>query len=445
VTASRDLTDPDRFKLSINPSKLKLGQEQKFQQRFDVSFQPSIIRLIENKVSFNSSYTEDSDLKRNVDSTRTTDMQGSLKTDVTLNFPLLFKGGGGKPPEKTPGKPGDIQPPDRPDDYEEEDEDTGPKLITPGRVFGGILKLFKSIKPLRGSYKKDKKFVRRGLIERPSWMYVFGFADNPRAEIKRAGGFARSDNTIFTDDYLLDSGLQPSRNLDIRAAYSLRTQITRGTTDPTKLKTVTFPDITVNLSGLETFPLFKALTRTVSCQFGYSKRVDENGREDTGELYKRDIARNYSPLFGINLTFSNNIRGTVRYDQSSSLSSNLRGEGQSDRQVKGSDNSLKINFTYSFSAPQGLKLPLLNKVKFNSQMSISLDVSLSSTRSESVTGGRKSVDADRKSITVEPKLTYQFSRAITGGLKVRWNDSDDKIQQRKHHVRELGIWTEIRF
>lgn len=446
VTSSRDLSDPDRFRLSINPSKLKLGQEQNFQQRFDVSFQPRIIRLVDHKVSFNSSYTEDSDLKRNVDSTRTTDMQGSLKTDVTLNFPVLFGGGGGRAPEKKPEKPGDISSPDSPEEYDDdEDDETGPGLVTPGKVFGGILKLITSIKPLRASYKKDKKFVRRGLIERPSWMYLFGFVDNPRAETKRAGGFARSDNTIFTDDYLLDSGLQPSQNLDVRAAYSLRTQITRGSTDPTKLKTVTFPDITVSLSGLETWPLFRALTRTVGFQFGYSERVDENGREDTGELYKRETATNYAPLFGLNLTFSNNIRGSVRYDKSSSISRNLRGEGQSDRQVNGSDNSLKVNFTYSFSAPQGLKLPLLKNLKFDSQLSLSLDLSIGGTKSESITSGRKSVDADRKSITVEPKLTYQFSRAITGGLRARWNDSYDKIQQRKHHVRELGIWTEIRF
>jgi hypothetical protein len=150
-------------------------------------------------------------------------------------------------------------------------------------------------------------------------------------------------------------------------------------------------------------------------------------------------------LFGVNLTFSNNVRGTVRYDKSSSLSRNLRGVGQSNRQVKGSDNSLKINFTYSFSAPQGLKLPLLNKLKFNSQLSITLDVSISGTKSESTTNGRKSIDADRKIISVEPRLTYQFSRTITGGIKARWNDSNDKIQQRKHHVRELGIWTEIKF
>jgi cell surface protein SprA len=446
LTASRDLTDPGRFKLSINPSKLKLGREQRFQQRFDISYQPSIIKLIDNKVSFSSSYNEDSDLKRNVDSTRTTDMQGSLKTDLTFNLPLLFsRGGAGKTPQMQKQGEKKVDDDRLLDEDEDEDEESGHRMVTPKRVFGGILQIFKSVKPVRATYQKDKKLARRGLLERPHWTYMFGFADDPRAETKTTSGLTGTDNTVLTDSYSLESGLQPIRDLDIRTSYSLRTQITRGTTDPTKLETVTFPDVTVNLTGLENFALFKSVARTVGWQFGYSKKVDENGREDTGELYKRDTAKLYSPIFGLNITFTNGIRGTIRYDKSNSFSKNLRSQGQSDREVKGSDSNFKINLSYSFSAPKGLKLPFLKRVKFDSQLSLSLDVSISNTKSESVTSGRKSVDSDRKNITVEPRLSYQFSRAISGGLRARWNDSDDKIQQRKHHVRELGIWTEIKF
>jgi hypothetical protein len=450
LTTSRDLTDPERFKLSINPSKLKLGREQRFQQRFDTSFQPRILKIIDNRISFNSSYNEDSDLKRNVDSTRTTDMSGSLKTDITFNLPMLLApGGAGKPSrareQEKKRTDDDLSLEEDLEEFDEDDEESDAGRITPKRLFGGILQVFRSIKPVRATYQKDKKLARRGLLERPHWMYMFGFADDPRAKTKSTSGLTRTDNTVLTDSYRFESGLQPIRNLDIRTSYSLRTQITRGTTDPTKLKTVTFPEITADITGLESIAFFRSIARTVSYQFGYSKKVDENGREDTGELYKRDIAKAFSPVFGINITFVNNIRGTIRYDKSNSVSKNLRSEGQSNREVKSSDSNIKVSLSYSFSAPQGLKLPFLKRVKFDSQLSLSLDVSINNTKSESVTNGRKSVDSDRKNITIEPKLSYQFSRAITGGLRARWNDSDDRIQQRKHHVRELGIWTEIRF
>jgi hypothetical protein len=42
-------------------------------------------------------------------------------------------------------------------------------------------------------------------------------------------------------------------------------------------------------------------------------------------------------------------------------------------------------------------------------------------------------------------MTYRFSAKVTGGLNAKWSDANDKIQQRKRHVRELGIWTELRF
>ncbi len=423
---------------------MKLGREQRFQQRFDVSFQPRILKIIDNRISFNSIYNEDSDFKRNVDSTRTTDMQGSFKADITFNLPSLFSSGRGRKPPKAQ-RQGKKETDSDPFLDEEEDEESERRTALPKRVFGGVRQIFRSIKPVRATYQKDKKLARRGLLERPNWMYVFGFADHPRAATKTTSGLTRTDNTVLTDSYRLESGLQPIRSLDIRTSYSLRTQITRGTTDPTKLKSVTFPDINANITGLEKIALFKLIAKTVSYQFGYSKKVDENGREDTGEVYKRDTAKIYSPIFGLNITFANNIRGTFRYDKSNSLSKNLRSVGQSDREVKSSDSNIKVSLSYSFTAPKGLKLPFLKRVKFDSQLSVSLDVSIGNNKSESVTNGRKSVDSDRKNITIEPKFSYQFSRAITGGLRARWNDSDDKIQQRKHHVRELGIWTEIRF
>jgi predicted porin len=84
-------------------------------------------------------------------------------------------------------------------------------------------------------------------------------------------------------------------------------------------------------------------------------------------------------------------------------------------------------------------------VKFNSQLSLNLDITIRNTKSESINSGTKSVDAQRSDMTFEPRMTYQFSKAITGGIRGRWNDSNDKIQKRKHHIRELGITAEIRF
>ena len=192
-------------------------------------------------------------------------------------------------------------------------------------------------------------------------------------------------------------------------------------------------------------PLFKAFSRAATYQLVYSKSVDENGRADTGELYSRDTAKRFSPLIGLNFTFKNNVRATIRFDKSNSKKEDLKESGQSNKTSFTSDNSLKINVSYSLTAPKGLKLPFLRKIKFDSQLSLSLDIEVRKLRTESLLNQTRSTEANRNDLKVQPRLTYQFSRSITGGIRAVWNDTNDKVQQRKHHIRELGITTEIRF
>ncbi len=444
ITSARDISEEGRFKLSVNPSKLKFGRERSFQQRFDSSFQPKILKLFDNKFSFNSSYGENSDFQRNPDSTRSIQLQGALRADVTFNITSLIskKGGAKAPPPRAGGRQNQTQG-NNDDDEESEDK---PKFTAPKKLVGGIWGAIRSIKPIRGYYVKDKRLDRQGLIERPSWQYMFGFADNPRAAEKASQGRTSPGQSNYSDTYSFDSGIQPVANLDIGLNYNNKKTISRRpSSDPTKSTSITFPDITVTLSGVEKAPLFKKFSKTASFQFGYSKKVDEDGRADINQIYTRDTSRRFAPLMGLTLNLINNVRGGIRYESTKGKNQNLRGEGQANITRNNSENSLTINMSYSLSAPQGLKLPFLKRVKFNSQLTISMDISIRNSKSESVTGEIKTPDASRSELKVEPKVQYQFSRAITGGLRASWSDGNDKILERKTHIRELGIWTEIRF
>ena len=328
---------------------------------------------------------------------------------------------------------------------EETDNSGGPGIASPKWVYYRFVGLFRSIKPVRGSYLIDKKFNLQGLMARPSWRYMFGLTDKANVPFKIASGLASPDQSIYSDSYTLDSGFQPGHGLDISTGYSFRKTNTHSSTDPIMTKSTTFPNLTVNLSGLEKIFLFQKFSTSVGLQSGYSRKVDLNGRADTGELYKRDTAKQYSPLAAVSINFKNNIRATIRYDMARTISQNLRKEGQTNRDVNTSDNTFKVSFSYSLTAPQGLKLPLLKRVKFNSQLSLNLDVTVKNATTQSVSNGLKSIDANTSEFIVEPRLSYQFSKAITGGVQARWDDANDKIQKRKHHIRELGITAEIKF
>jgi hypothetical protein len=46
---------------------------------------------------------------------------------------------------------------------------------------------------------------------------------------------------------------------------------------------------------------------------------------------------------------------------------------------------------------------------------------------------------------VAPAITYNFTTSINGGMRGRWQDTNDIRTKKKSHVRELSLWAEIRF
>jgi hypothetical protein len=49
------------------------------------------------------------------------------------------------------------------------------------------------------------------------------------------------------------------------------------------------------------------------------------------------------------------------------------------------------------------------------------------------------------SFAASPVISYSFSSQIRGGISARWQDTNDLRRNKKSHVREVQLWTEIRF
>ena len=84
--------------------------------------------------------------------------------------------------------------------------------------------------------------------------------------------------------------------------------------------------------------------------------------------------------------------------------------------------------------------------KFRSNISVTLGVKKNASKTETSNRGKPYVaSADKSDFTWNVVLTYSFSRQIKGGLSTRWQDSNDNYRNRRSHLREISIWTEIRF
>jgi hypothetical protein len=146
------------------------------------------------------------------------------------------------------------------------------------------------------------------------------------------------------------------------------------------------------------------------------------------------------------LTWKNGVRTTVKLDKKTLTDENLRVSAGNQSVTKTYDNSINVTNNYSFSAPGGIKVPFLRKIKFKSTLSLSVAISKSSNRTESSVGGKPfNVTADSNRLSVSCTGSYTFSSQVTGGFMTRWGDTNDKKTKRKTHSRELGIWIQINF
>lgn len=480
TTTRRDISKPGSLVFSLNPGEIQLGRERDYSQHFSTSFTPKISRDLLPRVQFSSSYTDNSDLAGNPDSTRTTQLSANLRGDLTLD---VFKLTGiGKlissqqaPNNNVPNKPkkdeipidkdgepkindGDGEPagegdPEKEQGEEVAEEETGEADETGGGLkipnpLTGLKKVFSvlnTVKPLKTSFSTDKKINRAGLYDRPGWDYTLGFVDKTSVRRNIQEGFNTSDQITHTLDYSFTSGFTPLKNLDINSSYKNRISVARGSNTPTETKSVEFPSLDANLTGLEKLPLINRLTTSVTIQTKYAQKIDESGNADSGELTSRATKQNFTPLLGFNFSFNKGVKATIRYDYNKGKSENLRTEGSNQRVDYSQDNSLGISVSYSLTAPQGLKIPILGKFKFDSQLTMSLDYDKKYRKSWFVTNEVVSTDANSVETSIEPKVSYRFSAKVTGGFNAKWMDSNDKVQGRQRHVRELGIWTELRF
>ncbi|MBD3169349.1 MAG: cell surface protein SprA [candidate division Zixibacteria bacterium] len=452
LTSLRDIRDESGFDLK----KFDFGTELDYKQRFNGNWRPKLINFLDTKFSYDANYHHNSDPNQQADSTLSVDNGNNVGVETSLNWQKLFgRGKGTNQPRRPPNQPrggagegeGDgDEGGGRLGGGDEEEESGGPMLGSPVWLWHRFVGLFRSLDPLRGNFSRSKNFARSGLTGDPSYMYKFGFTEDPGVETKQVENVGQRDSKTITDSYSLRSGISPIKMLNIDGGYTKRIVTKRTSTEPNRATSVTFPDIDVNFTGLERIGFLKKIASSSSISSGYSEKEDLSENPDTGEKIKKDITKSYDPLFNWSLNWKNGIRTSIRMNTSKSTSEDLRESGTSNNKRRSSNQSITVSFNYSFKAPKGIKLPFLSRIKFDSNMNIGLNISKSTDKSETSKQGLPyNVDSHKENFNFNINGSYSFSSTISGGLKIGWTDSKDLKLQKTHHTRELSIWAEIHF
>jgi hypothetical protein len=219
-------------------------------------------------------------------------------------------------------------------------------------------------------------------------------------------------NRTTSNSMQISGGYRPTNTMSVRAEYSDSENRSFYSGFWNRTDNTTWPSITVSWSGLERFqPL--AFLQNGSLSSGYRLETTESSRIEDDSLtpVSRAETTRWSPLFSFTGAFTNKIQITVSDNLSSSEIRNFTGTSAV---VHSNSNSAQVKFTYAFSAPGGvaIPIPLLNRLRltFQSDLTTSLSVTRTSSRSEVIGGESEEsqVQSDKTEWRIEPSASYDF-------------------------------------
>lgn len=417
---SRDIRDDKNLKFSFLPKQAKLGIEVSRSQSFSATYRPKWIGILDQNFSFNSSYKENGDPVQ-LHGTKSVGNQSGKSANFTFYWQKIF---------------GILKP--------KAEAKKGLSPLNWVRSFVG--NLGQNLAALSINYRITKTSTKSGLLERPSLSYQFGFTDKADVPFSTDPQTARSDGLSTQKNLDLGSALRVSSNINISSLrYSKVDNIVSSSGTPVRNVSTTFPDMVLTWSNLEKIKILKRFASSVDYSFNYRRKVDTAEDGLTGKLNKRDITKSLTPL-SLKVTFNNRIQTNWSWDRLVAESQALSGVSGGGGKTIGTSDAYGVNAAYSFSAPKGMKLPFLKKIKFQSNLNLGLGISIKHNQLKSSVGQQGfNISADTKEFSLTPSAGYSFSSQVTGGLSGRWLDITNKISGEKNHTRELSIWAQVTF
>ena len=247
----------------------------------------------------------------------------------------------------------------------------------------------------------------------------------------------------------VSGGFRPVSTMSVRIEYrsSENKNLYSGFWNNQRSKT--WPSVSFSWSGLNRLAGLSEHIRTGSLNTGYSIETTESGRYESDVYIPTTETKktSWSPLFNISFTLLNDVQITLSDNVTSSEMQSFTG---TQAKTENSNSNLQFRIQYSFSAPGGIAVPLplfdRLRISFRSDLTTSLNVTRSTTRSEllgSSVGAQ--LQTDREEWRIEPAVNYDFG-TVTAGLTGIIGWKTDKVNS-QYDQRDMGmnIWVTINF
>ncbi|NNE44103.1 MAG: cell surface protein SprA, partial [Gemmatimonadetes bacterium] len=152
------------------------------------------------------------------------------------------------------------------------EETEGTKRPGLGDLWNGFTRFARSFGDLRYTYRDNRssRFSRVG--DRPTLQYQFGFQEFDRG-LQIPGSNLIEDNTSATFSNRFDTSWNPTQTFYLDTAYARSVSRSVRNSSRTKTLDVTWPDLSVNVDGLEKWRLFQRWAKTSSVNGSFRRQT----------------------------------------------------------------------------------------------------------------------------------------------------------------------------
>ena len=421
-------------------------------ESFSTNFTPAIFSWLKPSLNYSSSYRW-SDPINSIHEGANITSQARTSSSLTLSPKAIIEAVY-SPPKKSRsstrrrGRRGGAQ------KDKKEEETKKPKSEGLQKILGILYEGASKINPISITYSESRSLNALGVIDSvwsgdsmkvvsgtASIPFRLGFTDelglNSSSDVGvNTGSFSRQK------DMTLRSGLSLTRKITTTFNYANnQSWSVDGNNVETRSMTQDFvplgdtgdeglalPSWTLRWSGVEKWPLIKWVAKSASLEHSFSGKQTQSWQNN--ELRSSKYTASFSPLVGISMTLVKGISLTTRYSNIKSIANTLGGLNSTRVNL---DKTLTASTNYSHKG--GLKIPIVFFRDFNLENTINftltVDYSSSETRQREGTTGKLPITGWQKSWKLSPKITYSFTKRVTGGIWYEYRESEAQTVGRK--------------
>lgn len=429
ISSDRDLAVPNPDTVLF----LALGSEEGRDENFSVGYSMDIGDFLSPSADFDADYTENRTKGEGNEYTehRNITNSGDVDLGLGLDVPELL-GRFETEPTRT-GDSGQARTP------------------TLGRLAGA---LSRSLDPVDFGYTISRSSGMMQVYYGVPWHYRFGFTGPPDT----LWGSASPDSqptSISQEDgnsFRVSSGARV-KDISGRVSYDWSEGRNRQYRAVSLDRSTTWPDLEVSVGKVHT--LFRSAATSSNLTARYRRRVDLDGTVEGGELRRigQTVRKsdNFDPLVSWQTTWKKRISSTVSANYTFTDATVYLGDTEGDRSVASTiGRGANISLTYAFSAPGGLRLPFLRRIRFSSDLRLTWSVKLSESKETAAAWSNDVLletteNRDDGSWSTDLAASYSFSSTVEAGLNFGYGNGTDRVGGNTTRTTNLDIWVLFKF